>query len=57
MPNIVVNDYKFEVEPVDESAEEVHPILGTKFVRNIFEIDWDAFKVSQNQTWSEVCQE
>ena len=55
MPNIVNTEYVFQPEEQDESV--IHPILGTKEVRNIFDFDWSAIKQAQSLEWANVCQE
>ena len=35
----------------------MHPILGTNEVRNLEEINWEALKYAQTESWADVCQE
>ena len=42
---------------MEDDIPEVHPVLGTKEVRNFNEIDWDGLKFSQQESWAEICQE
>lgn len=53
VPNLLITDYKFE--PTDKDNDEVHPILGTKEVRNVHDLDWDSLRNIALQEWSEVC--
>ena len=46
-PNVVLNDYKFEAEKMVDENPDIHPILGTKEVRNFNEIDWDGLIFAQ----------
>ena len=53
----MLQDYKFEAEKMADEDPDVHPILGTKEVRNFNEIDWEGLKFAQQESWADVCQE